>query len=332
MHFQPTRFRAEPMPVSTPAPDRMRWFYLFLLLLMLGTNRLYAQDHTNKVIDTSGRRWLVGASTASLYGGTLLVLQQTWYSKEDRSSFHTFNDSREWLQVDKFGHAWTAFNAGKVNAAMWQWAGFPRRKAVVIGGLSSLAFLTGVEVLDGFSSKWGWSWSDIGANVLGTGLLVGQELAWGEQRIQYKFSFHRNSYSDPVLNARANDLYGAGAMERMLKDYNAQTYWFSLNIKSFFPDSPLPAWLNLAAGYGAAGMYGGFENKWTDPETAISYDRSDLARSRQFYISPDIDFTKIPTKSRFLKTAFSVLNSFKCPAPALMLSSRGKLKGYFLYF
>lgn len=280
--------------------------------------------------DSTGRRWLVGAGTAGIYGGTLVVLDRAWYSNEARSSFHFFDDSREWQQIDKFGHAWTAYNAGKVNAAMWEWAGMGRKKAIVLGSLTSFAFLTGVETLDGFSSKWGWSWSDMAANALGTGILVSQELAWGEQRILYKFSFHGKSYSDPELRSRVNDLYGKSWSERMLKDYNAQTYWFSFNLRSFMRDSGLPPWLNVAAGYGANGMFGGFENKWTDG--LVSHDRSDIPRTREFYIAPDIDFTKIPTRSRFLKTTFAVLNSFKCPAPALMLNSRGKLKGYLLYF
>lgn len=298
------------------------------LLIALTCPELYAQEA--KSIDSTGRKWLVGAGTAAIYGGTLVTLDRAWYSNEERSSFHFFNDSREWQQIDKFGHAWTAYNAGKVNAAMWQWAGMPRKKAVILGSATSFAFLTGVEVLDGFSSKWGWSWSDIAANALGTGMLVTQELTWGEQRILYKFSFHQKSYQDPILSARVNDLYGTTGSERMLKDYNAQTYWFSFNLRSFKKDSRLPPWLNIAVGYGANGMYGGFENKWTVGTAA--YDRTDIPRVREFYLAPDIDFTKIPTRSKFLKTTFAVLNSFKCPSPALMLDSRGRLKGYLLYF
>ena len=45
-------------------------------------------------------------------------------------------------------------------------------------------FLTAVEILDGFSKNWGASWGEILANASGTGLLIGQELLWAEQRIQ----------------------------------------------------------------------------------------------------------------------------------------------------
>lgn len=278
------------------------------------------------------RKWLIGGVNVAGYGGSLIILNAAWYKNYPRSSFHTFNDVGEWEQVDKFGHAWTAYNTGKTSAAMWKWAGLSDKKATLIGGLSGAAYLTVIEFLDGHSAEWGWSWGDMGANIFGSGLFISQQLAWHEQRIQYKFSFHKNNYGDPMLEQRADDLFGKSWYERMLKDYNAQAYWFSANLHSFFKDSKIPAWLNIAVGYGADGMFGGFDNTSKDANGNIIFDRRDIPRIRQFYIAPDIDFTKIKTNSKFLKTAFSFLNAFKCPAPALMLDGKGRLKGYFIYF
>ncbi|MFC0771411.1 DUF2279 domain-containing protein [Terrimonas alba] len=265
------------------------------------------------------------------YGSSLIALNSAWYKGYAKTTFHTFDDSREWLQVDKAGHAWGAYNASRGTTAMWDWAGLPHKKAVWIGGLSSMAYLTTIEFMDAYSAKWGWSWSDIGANIFGSGLFMGQEFLWNELRIQYKFSFHHKDYGEQQLEQRADNLFGKPWYERMLKDYNAQTYWLSFNLKSFLKDSNLPAWLNVSFGYGADGMLGGFENKWTDDaDNEIS--RTDIPRKRQFYLAPDIDFTKIKTNSRFLKTTFAVLNSFKFPAPALMLDNKGKFKAYAIYF
>jgi hypothetical protein len=118
----------------------------------------------------------------------------------------------------------------------------------------------------------------------------------------------------------------------MLKDYNAQTYWLSANLKSFFPKSRLPAWLNISLGYGADGMFGGFQNKWIDVDSAVVVDRTDIPRVRQFYLAPDIDFTKIKTNKKWLRTVFFCLNAFKFPAPTLMIDSKGKVKAYPIYF
>ena len=277
------------------------------------------------------RLWLVTGVHVVGYGGSLIILNNTWYKDYAKTSFHTFNDSKEWLQMDKVGHGWTAYNAGRISAGMWKWAGLPQKKAAWLGAATATAYLIGIEFLDAHSAKWGWSWSDIAANFIGSGIFLGQELLWNEQRIQYKFSFHKKDYSDPQLEQRANDLFGETWYERMLKDYNAQTYWFSANLKSFFPQSKLPPWLSISVGYGADGMFGGFENKWTD-EAGNVIDRTDIPRKRQFYLAPDIDFTKIKTNQKWLRTVFSLLNAFKCPAPALMIDSHGKFTAYAIYF
>src|SRR5690606_413367 len=142
------------------------------------------------------------------------------------------------------------------------------------------------------------------ANVFGSTLFMGQEFLWQEQRIQFKFSFHHNNYSDPMLEQRAGNLFGKPWYERMLKDYNAQTYWFSANLRSFFRYSRLPSWLNVAAGYRRDGIFSGFENSWKEKNG--NWDtRYDILRKRQFYLAPDIDFPKIKPRSKVLRTAFS---------------------------
>jgi hypothetical protein len=311
---------------STAAPDNIKGY--------AGNEMRMDSPRVKKIITPAQkkqRQWLIAGINVAGYGGSLIALNHAWYKGYAKTSFHTFDDSREWLQMDKTGHAWGAYNAGRGSTAMWEWAGLPHKKAVWIGGLSSIAYLTTIEVLDAYSAKWGWSWSDIGANIFGSGLFMGQELLWNEQRIQFKFSFHSKNYDEPQLDDRADNLFGKPWYERMLKDYNAQTYWLSFNLKSFLAESNWPTWLNVAVGYGADGMFGGFENKWLD-KTGNEITRYDIPRKRQFYLAPDIDFTKIKTKSKFLKTGFALLNAFKFPAPALMIDSKGKMKAYAFYF
>jgi hypothetical protein len=314
-----------------------------ILLLLFYFNYSFAQDSSGHSFYTAGtaakkikpvnkdRVWLITGINVVGYGSSLIILNNTWYKNFPHTSFHTFNDSKEWLQTDKVGHAWTAYTTGRLSTAMWRWAGLPQKRAALVGGLSGAAYLTVIEFLDAHSSQWGWSWSDIAANITGSGVFIGQELLWKEQRIQYKFSFHHKNYGGSQLNDRADDLFGKSWYERMLKDYNAQTFWFSANLKSFFKQSNLPAWLNVSLGYGADGMFGGFENAWTD-QLGNDVTRYDIPRKRQFYLAPDIDFTKIKTNKKWLRTAFSFLNSFKCPAPVLMIDSKGKFKAYAFYF
>jgi hypothetical protein len=274
----------------------------------------------------SSRKWTIVGVTAAAYGGSFLFLSQAWYKDYPRTSFHTFNDAGEWLQVDKAGHAWTAYHTSRFATGLWRWAGVPHNKAVVLGTGSSLLYMLSIEYLDGRSSQWGWSWADVGANIFGALGFAGQDLGWGQQKIGFKFSSNYKNYNDPVLKNRADDLYSGSFQGRLLKDYNAQTYWLSANIKAFFPETKLPPWLNVSIGYGADGMFGGYENiARSKTDGSITFDRRDIKRYRQFYLAPDIDFTKIKTRSKFLKSAFSALNVLKFPSPALELSN-GTLK------
>jgi len=175
--------------------------------------------------------------------------------------------------------------------------------------------------MDGFSEEWGASMGDVIANASGTALYVSQELIWNEQRIIPKFSFHTTEYA----NFRP-DLLGSSLPEQILKDYNGQTYWFSVNLHSFAKKSKIPKWLNLALGYGAEGLIG--EN---DGKNSVIFPIKP-EKYRQFYLSLDLDLTKINTKSHFLKTIFSVLNTVKIPAPTLEYSPQRGFKFYALYF
>jgi hypothetical protein len=100
-----------------------------------------------------------------------------------------------------------------------------------------------------------------------------------------------------------DNLFGSTLPELLLKDYNAQTYWLSFNLHSFLPQSKLPKWLNVSVGYGAQGLLGGYENVAYDNNGNVVFDRRDIPRYRQWYLAPDVDLTKIKTKSKFIRTS-----------------------------
>ena len=255
----------------------------------------------------------------------MVGLYAAWYKNYPQSNFHAFNDIGEWKKIDKIGHAYSAYAESKASMELWRWTGIDRKKRIWIGGMSGAFYQTVIEVLDGFSSEWGWSWGDFGANILGSGLLVAQELAWDEQRIQFKFSFHHKSYNDPVLNQQSNKMFGNNTAERFLKDYNGQTYWLSANLRSFFPKSNIPGWLNISIGTGVEGLFGANENIGKDASGNIIFNRPDIKRYHQWYLAPDIDFSKIKTRHKGLKVALNIINIVKFPAPSLEYSN-GKFK------
>jgi len=267
------------------------------------------------------REKAVFISEAVLASTALIGLNQLWYADYPRSDFHFINDNQEWLQMDKAGHFYSSYHIGRMGAELLQWSGSDKKKQLVYGAGLGFAFLTAVEVMDGFSSEWGASAGDVIANAAGTGLFVSQELIWQEQRIIPKFSFHTTRFAD-----YRPDVLGRSLAEQILKDYNGQTYWLSINLYSFFKDSKIPKWFNLAVGFGADGMISG------NVKNQDLFLNQNEFQKRQFYLSFDVYFSKIKTKSHLLQTVFSVLNVLKIPAPTLELTNKGVLKRHILYF
>ncbi len=267
------------------------------------------------------RKNAVFVTEAVLASGALVGLNQMWYADYPKSNFHFLNDNAQWMQMDKLGHLYSSYHIGRLGADALKWSGASKKNQLIYGASLGFVFLTAVEVMDGHSAEWGASIGDVFANATGTALYVSQELVWNEQRIIPKFSFHTTQYA----NYRP-DLLGNSLSEQILKDYNGQTYWFSVNLYSFAKKSKIPKWFNIALGYGAEGMLG--END-TKNNLILATKQENY---RQFYLSLDLDLTKINSKSHFLKTVFSVLNTVKIPAPALEYSPQRGLKFHALYF
>lgn len=300
--------------------------YLFLPVLLILSFQSFSQNKVESFLAPSDtlnkkRQTTVIVTETALASATLLGLNQIWYADYPRSKFHFINDNSEWLQMDKVGHMYSAYHLGRFGAEMLNWSGADQKKQLIYGAGLGFAFLTAVEVLDGYSSQWGASPGDIIANATGTGLYVSQELLWKEQRIIPKFSFHTTQYASMRPN-----LLGKSLNEQILKDYNGQTYWLSVNLHSFAKESKIPKWLNVAFGYGAEGMISGN----VQDDIPISVENPE--KYRQFFLSFDVNLAKIDTKSHFLKTIFSVFNTIKIPAPTLEYSANKGFKAHALYF
>ncbi|MBF4508113.1 DUF2279 domain-containing protein [Flavobacterium sp. JLP] len=301
-------------------------FLLLSAVFFLSFHSLKAQSKFEIFLTPSDtlnkkRQNTVIVTEAALASVTLIGLNQLWYADYPQSNFHFINDNNEWLQMDKVGHMYSAYHLGRFGAEMLNWSGASQKNQLVYGAGLGFAFLTAVEVLDGYSSEWGASSGDLIANATGTALYVSQELLWKEQRITPKFSFHTTKYA----NLRP-EVLGSSLNEQLLKDYNGQTYWLSVNLYSFAKESKIPKWLNIAFGYGADGMLTG--NLQNDNPVSVQ----NPERFRQIYLSFDVNLTKIETKSHFLKTIFSVFNTLKIPAPTLEYSANKGLKAHAFYF
>src|SRR5690606_3999485 len=104
------------------------------------------------------RVWTVAGTEAAIVGGTYIGLYNLWYADYPKSDFHIYNDNSSWLQMDKMGHAMTSYYVGFVGKELLQWSGVSHKKSVWYGGTLGFAYLAGIEVMDGLSAEWGFSW------------------------------------------------------------------------------------------------------------------------------------------------------------------------------
>lgn len=291
-----------------------------LYSLLLFCNSLSAQKDSLRA-----RKIVLCSGTALVGAGSLVGLNQLWYKPYSTGKFHFFNDNKEWLQVDKVGHTYTCYQSARLLMGGFEKAGFNKKQTMVYGGGAGFLYMTMIEVMDGYSSGWGYSWGDQFADAFGSALAIAQYAAWKEQRIQLKFSFAKSGLAKYNPN-----LLGSSFNEQLLKDYNGQTYWLSVNPSSFITkENRFPKWLNICVGYAGYGMLGGHENKILaqDPDGTVWK----VERERRYYLSVDVDLSRLPIKNKTLKSICSWIQLVKIPAPALQFSNKG-VRAYGLYF
>ena len=291
-------------------------FLIFLFTLSLvfsfASQKEIDQSLTRKINE---KRFIASNSAIALVsGGSLFGLNQLWYSKESQESFHLFDDSKNWLQMDKMGHVMSSYELSRNMTEIYKWTGMSRRGGALLASSISFAYMSVIEIMDGHSSEWGFSISDMGANLAGIGCFLFQESFFSKQIFQPKFSFHQTIYAD-----MRPQILGNNFIESLLKDYNGQTYWISfspgqLGVKKW------PKWMMLSMGHSIDGRLKG-----------NSSDFMGYKSHREYLFSLDVDMTEINVKSRFLKSLFKVVNCVKLPFPAIIVK-KGKFNISPIYF
>lgn len=291
--------------------------FVFLVSLVFGSvmQSVHAQSSPKNAREVNNSRMtLVLVASGISYTGAMVALSKAWYSKSEQTQFHFFDDSGEWKQMDKAGHIFSAFQLASGGSRILQWTRLNEKKSDRIAAISGFAMMTSIEVLDGFSSAYGASVSDMSANALGTGLYFGQKILWNELRLYPKFSVHQTSFA-----AMRPSVLGSTIAQQILKDYNGQTQWISVDMDKFLK---FTRWINVAVGYGIGGM-------------AYANDAENIALGlsphRQFYIAIDPDLSSIKSRHKWINSIIYFLNMVKLPAPALRFE-KDKVRGYYLYF
>jgi hypothetical protein len=284
----------------------------FFICILIFTQAFGQQNDSLAVNKKRLTNFIVISATA--YTVTLIGLSELWYKDSKQQAFRFFNDNGEWNQVDKLGHFYSSFYFSYGTSQALKWANVQQRKAELIGAATGFLVMVPIEIFDGYSDAYGASSGDLIANATGSIFFLGQSLLWNETRIYPKFSFHQTDYAALRPNT-LGDTYSS----EVLKDYNGQTYWLSFDMDKFMR---FPKWLNLAVGYGA--------NEMVYARDAQN-EAAGFSAYRQYYFAIDFDLTGIKTRSKVLKTFFSLVSLIKLPAPTLEFSKKGT-KFYPAYF
>lgn len=295
-------------------------FILFSIIILAEKGTFSSGDSANIQKDSlccqhPHTRTIVFAE-GTMYTAAMIGLYNYKYRGNLHPQFRMNLVKDDWrLGVDVFRHSPATYYLGSMNFYILRMAGISERRATWIGGLSGLCVLTSQEIMDGFSSKWGASLGDFSADVFGSALFISQQLVWHDQKLTLKWSFHSTTF--PKYNP---ELLGRNFIQQMINDYNGQTIWLSANLFSLSGYNwKIPAWLNLAIGYGATGMTGPI----TNTQVYLDDPFPQFATRPLFYIAPDIDLTRIHTHSTTLRWIFKAVSILKFPLPALEISSQG---------
>ncbi len=265
----------------------------------------------------SSRLLMIFGGMASVDLIAYLYQRHVWYT-EPTTFFHTleFNDDmNKYKQMDKFGHFSDAYFTSDLTSKLYRWAGLSGDGSIWYGAMTGWLWMLQIELSDGFMKGWGFSWGDMLFNTLGSGFFVLQQYNYDLLGgLQPKFTYH---YSNAW---RHNEYYRDPG--GFIEDYEGMTFWITVNIHHYLPDSwkkGYPEWLaplGIAVGHAAKGIakdpYGGH---------------------KEIFIGLDVDFRKIPVgdDSGFFRFLKSELNFIRLPLPTIRVYPGGTV-WYGLYF
>ena len=128
------------------------------------------------------------------------------------------------------------------------------------------------------------------------------------------------SYSDSGLAHISPNLLGSNISERLLKDYNGQTYWASFSALRL--NKSQQRWICFSLGYSIEGFT---RARKSDIQTPL-FPRS------QYFLSLDVDWNKVPIRNKHLKNVLKALNFIKVPFPALQWDKKDGIAFRPVYF
>jgi len=273
--------------------------------------------------DLNKNAWIVGG----VYTG-IFAAQHIWQKSTiwDETGEFTFADDLDYaLGADKYGHAFAAYLASYMMTEALAESGVSWESANIYGAGMGLMFQTYIELIDGFGENWGFSKSDMYANIAGSGFFLAQHYFPFLQNFTPKFMYipapwHGELKRRPSTNF--ND------------DYSSHTMWLSVDIHNLLPSGLKdywPSWLELSFGYAVRNLCDTLNpDSYTCESCSKVKEQEGYWGSPRFIVALDYNLVDLlPDGPPLWMWIRQTLNHMKMPSPAVEFGSTTKF--YLLY-
>lgn len=236
---------------------------------------------------------IVGGATAGAFVYGYVVQNNLWW-KGDKSSFH-FEWQHDWkyaLGSDKFGHFYFPYLASNIYSQSFIWAGIDSIKSFWYSSAFAFSYQVLVEVRDGFSKQWGFSWGDFSADFLGAAYPILQSKLPVLNNFNFQISFYPSKR------------FKEGSNKVIFDDYESTYDWLDVNIHNLLPDNfqkYYPKFINIAIGHSV--------EKLDDKGGG----------NHRFYLGLDWNFEAVPLHGWFWDLLKRNFNFYHFPAPAVQI-------------
>ncbi len=182
-----------------------------------------ATPETRRSFD--GRTGLALGIVGTSYAASWAVVSAAWWANQDASNgFHfrdegAFGSSTYAGGADKLGHFYSTYVFTRMYSDILEWGGFSRAVSMVGASVLTAAFFTGVEVKDGYAPQYGFSVTDLAAN------LAGQVTALGFMLVPEL----DEAVSVKVMYFPSAD-YARSPSLNIMEDYSGQTYLLAFHL------------------------------------------------------------------------------------------------------
>lgn len=272
-----------------------KFLYIFVFLLIYCHTCFWVQNKNSGKSKTEidyKRLSIVGGATAA---GFILGygLQKNMWWKGEKSDFH-FNWRNDWnyaLGADKIGHFYFGYLVSNIYKDAFIWSGIKEKDAALYSGIFTFSYQTFLEIRDGFSQKYGFSWGDFSANLFGSLFMIVKCNSKHLENIDFKISYYPSK--------RFKD----GSNRYIIDDYESTYHWLSFNPVEILPSKIgelYPKFINIAIGHGVK---------------KLDYSNS----HHEFFLSLDWNLNHIKTDNGLLKILKYINKYYHLPAPAVKI-------------